>query len=123
MLALVVDAWNRRFELLAMLHLDAAFSLARRHLFQSELADMDCIDPSLNLEAMLPNRADSEILGALVIQIPVGYCKILILREIENLSCRNNAAVICIPASTRTARLSRVKSALHTAWLSGEKRS
>ena len=120
---MVVAVWNRGFERLAMLHLDAAFSLARHHLFHSELADMDCIDPSLNPEAMLLNRADSETLGALVIQLPVGYWEVLILREIENLSCRNNAAVICIPASTRMAHLSHVKSALHTAWLSSEKQS
>jgi hypothetical protein len=56
MLALVADDRNRRFELLAMPHPDAAFSLARRHLFQSELADLDWIDPNLNPQAMLLDR-------------------------------------------------------------------
>jgi DNA-directed RNA polymerase specialized sigma24 family protein len=121
MLALVADDRNRRFELLAMPHPDAAFSLARRHLFQSELADLDWIDPRLNPEAMLLDRAGRETLGAPVTQMPAEYREAPILCEIEHLSYKDIAAVLCIPKSTMMARLSPAGSALHTAWLNNEK--
>jgi RNA polymerase sigma-70 factor (ECF subfamily) len=176
MSALATDARNRRFELLAMPHLDAAFNLARwltgntadaedvvqdaylrafrymdtfrgdnfrvwlltivrnsfldwlkdnrsgRQVFQPVPEDIDWADPSPSAEAMLLDRVDSETLGVLVANLPAEYREVLILREIEDLSYKDIAAVTGIPAGTVMSRLSRARLALRKAWLSNEKR-
>jgi RNA polymerase sigma-70 factor (ECF subfamily) len=172
---LATDARNRRFELLAMPHLDAAFRLARwltgntadaedvvqdaylrafrymdtfrgdnfrvwlltivrnsfldwlkdtrsgQQLFQPAPADLDWTDPAPNAEAMLLDRVDSETLGALMAQLPAEYREMLILREIEDLSYKDIAAVTGIPAGTVMSRLSRARLALRKAWINNEK--
>ena len=176
MQALATDARNRRFELLAMPHLDAAFNLARwlagntadaedvvqdaflrafryldafrgdnfrvwlltivrnsfldwlkdnrssRQLFHPAPADLDWTDPNPSPEAMLLDRVDSETLGILMAQLPPEYREVLILREIEDLSYKDIAAVTGIPAGTVMSRLSRARLALRKAWVSSEKR-
>jgi RNA polymerase sigma factor (sigma-70 family) len=176
MQALATDARNRRFELLAMPHLDAAFNLARwlagntadaedvvqdaylrafrymdtfrgdnfrvwlltivrnsfldwlkdnrssRQLFHPAPADLDWTDPNPSPEAMLLDRVDSETLGILMAQLPPEYREVLILREIEDLSYKDIAAVTGIPAGTVMSRLSRARLALRKAWVSNEKR-
>jgi RNA polymerase sigma factor (sigma-70 family) len=176
MLALANDARNRRFELLAMPHLDAAFGLARwlagntadaedvvqdaylrafrymdtfrgdnfrvwlltivrnsfldwlkdnrsgQHVFQPAPAEVEWTDPAPSPEAMLLERVDSETLGTLVAQLPAEYREVLILREIEDLSYKDIAAVTGIPAGTVMSRLSRARLALRKAWINNEKR-
>jgi RNA polymerase sigma factor (sigma-70 family) len=173
---LATDPRNRRFELLAMPHLDAAFRLARwltgntadaedvvqeaylrafryldsfrgdnfrvwlltivrnsfldwlkdtragQQFFQSAPADLDWTDPNPSPEAMLLDRVDSEVLGTMVAQLPAEYREVLILREIEDLSYKDIAAVTGIPAGTVMSRLSRARQALHKAWIKNEKR-
>jgi RNA polymerase sigma-70 factor (ECF subfamily) len=173
---LAIDARNRRFELLAMPHLDAAFRLARwltgntadaedvvqdaylrafrymdtfrgenfrvwlltivrnsfldwlkdtragQQLFQPTPADLDWTDPSPSPEAMLLDRVDSETLGTLMAQLPAEYREMLILREIEDLSYKDIAAVTGIPAGTVMSRLSRARLALRKAWIQNEVR-
>jgi RNA polymerase sigma-70 factor, ECF subfamily len=173
---LATDARTRRFELLAMPHLDAAFRLARwltgntadaedvvqdaylrafryldtfrgnnfrvwlltivrnsfldwlkdtrsgQQLFQPAPADLDWADPNPSPEAMLLDRVDSETLGTLVAQLPTEYREMLILREIEDLSYKDIAAVIGIPAGTVMSRLSRARLALRKPWINNEKR-
>jgi RNA polymerase sigma-70 factor (ECF subfamily) len=173
---LPTDARNRRFELLAMPHLDAAFNLARwltgntadaedvvqdaylrafryldtfrgdnfrvwlltivrnsfldwlkdnrsgRQIFQPTPADFDWTDPNPGPEAILLDRFDNETLGALVAKLPAEYREVLILREIEDLSYKDIAAVTGIPAGTVMSRLSRARLALRKAWLDNEKR-
>jgi RNA polymerase sigma-70 factor (ECF subfamily) len=173
---LPTDARNRRFELLAMPHLDAAFRLARwltgntadaedvvqdaylrafryldtfrgdnfrvwlltivrnsfldwlkdtrsgQQLFQPAPADLDWTDPNPSPEAMLLDRVDRETLGTLMAQLPAEYREMLILREIEDLSYKDIAAVTGIPAGTVMSRLSRARLALRKAWISIEKR-
>jgi RNA polymerase sigma-70 factor (ECF subfamily) len=173
--ALTTDDRNRRFELLAMPHLDAAFNLARwltgnttdaedvvqdaylrafryldafrganfrvwlltivrnsfldwlkdnrtgRQLFQPAPADPEWTDPSPSPEAMLLDRVDSETLGALMAGLPAEYREVLILREIEDLSYKDIAAVTGIPAGTVMSRLSRARLALRKAWTENEK--
>jgi RNA polymerase sigma-70 factor (ECF subfamily) len=170
------DVRTRRFELLAMPHLDAAFNLARwltgnttdaedvvqdaylrafryfdafrgdnfrvwlltivrnsfvdwlkdnrsgRQLFQPVPEDMDWADPAPSAEAMLLDRVDSETLGNLVAQLPAEYREVLILREIEDLSYKDIAAVTEIPAGTVMSRLSRARLALRKAWADNEKK-
>ena len=170
------DGLNRRFELLALPHLDAAFNLARwltgnptdaedvvqdaylrafryldafrgdnfrvwlltivrnsfldwlkdnrsaRLLFQSAPADLDWTDPGPSPEAMLLDRVDSETLIALMARLPAEYREVLILREIEDLSYKDIAAVTGIPAGTVMSRLSRARLALRKAWTENEKK-
>ncbi|MDR3528946.1 MAG: sigma-70 family RNA polymerase sigma factor [Rhodopila sp.] len=172
---MATDGRNRRFELLAMPHLDAAFNLARwltgntadaedvvqdaylrafryldafrgdnfrvwlltivrnsflnwlkdnrsgRLLFQAAPADLDWADPDPGPEAMLLDRVDSETLGILVAQLPAEYREVLILREIEDLSYKDIAAVTGAPAGTVMSRLSRARLALRKAWIDNEK--
>jgi RNA polymerase sigma-70 factor (ECF subfamily) len=170
------DGRTRRFELLAMPHLDAAFNLARwltgnttdaedvvqdaylrafryfdafrgdnfrvwlltivrnsfvdwlkdnrsgRQLFQPVPEDMDWADPTPSAEAMLLDRVDSETLSTLMAQLPAEYREVLVLREIEDLSYKDIAAVTEIPAGTVMSRLSRARLALRKAWADNEKK-
>ncbi|HEY4043397.1 MAG TPA: sigma-70 family RNA polymerase sigma factor [Rhodopila sp.] len=173
---MAADGRTRRFELLAMPHLDAAFNLARwltgntadaedvvqdaylrafryldafrgdnfrvwlltivrnsfldwlkdnrsgRALFQPAPADMDWADPAPSAEAMLLDRVDSETLNNLMAQLPAEYREVLVLREIEDLSYKEIAAVTAIPAGTVMSRLSRARLALRRAWVDNEKK-
>ena len=173
---MATDNRNRRFELLAMPHLDAAFNLARwltgntadaedvvqdaylrafryldafrgdnfrvwlltivrnsfldwlkenrsgRQLFQPAPIHLDWTDPAPSAEAMLLDRVDSETLGTLMAQLPAEYREVLILREIEDLSYKDIAAVTGIPAGTVMSRLSRARLALRKAWTDNEKK-
>jgi RNA polymerase sigma-70 factor (ECF subfamily) len=174
---LATDNRNRRFELLAMPHLDAAFNLARwltgntadaedvvqdaylrafryldafrgdnfrvwlltivrncfldwlkdnrsgQALFQPAPTDQEWVDPAPSAESMLLDRVDSETLGALMAQLPAEYREVLILREIEDLSYKDIAAVTGIPAGTVMSRLARARLALRKAWTANEKRA
>jgi RNA polymerase sigma-70 factor (ECF subfamily) len=176
MRVVATDGRTRRFELLALPHLDAAFNLARwltgntadaedvvqdaylrafryldafrgdnfrvwlltivrnsfldwlkdnrtgRQLFQPTPDDMDWADPTPSAEAMLLDRVDSETLGALMAQLPAEYREILILREVEDLSYKDIAAVTSIPTGTVMSRLSRARLALRKAWADNEKK-
>jgi RNA polymerase sigma-70 factor (ECF subfamily) len=171
------DDRRRRFELLALPHLDAAFNLARwlagnttdaedvvqdaylrafryldafrgdnfrvwlltivrnsfldwlkdnrsgRQLFQPAPADVEWTDPAPSAEAMLLDRVDSETLAVLMARLPAEYREVLILREIEDLSYKDIAAVTGIPAGTVMSRLSRARSALRKAWIDNEKKA
>ena len=173
---MATDARTRRFELLAMPHLDAAFNLARwltgntadaedvvqdaylrafRYLdtfhgdkfrawlltivrnsfldwlkdnrsgdqfFQPAPADLEWTDPEPGPEAMLLDRVDSETLSTLMSQLPAEYREVLILREIEDLSYKDIAAVTGSPPGTVMSRLSRARLALRKAWMNNEKR-
>jgi RNA polymerase sigma-70 factor, ECF subfamily len=170
------DVRTRRFELLAMPHLDAAFNFARwltgnttdaedvvqdaylrafryfdafrgdnfrvwlltivrnsfldwlkdnrtgRQLFQPVPEETDWADPAPSAEAMLLEQADSETLGTLMAQLPAEYREILILREIEDLTYKDIAAVASIPTGTVMSRLSRARLALRKAWADNEKK-
>lgn len=173
----LVGTYNRtrRFELLAMPHLDAAFNLARwltgntadaedvvqdaylrafryldafrgdnfrvwlmtivrnsfldwlkdnrsgRQMFEPAPAELEWVDPSPGAEAMLLDRVDSETLNTLMARLPTEYREVLILREIEELSYKEIAAVTATPAGTVMSRLSRARLALRKAWLENEK--
>jgi RNA polymerase sigma-70 factor (ECF subfamily) len=173
---LATEDRNRRFELLAMPHLDAAYNLARwltgntadaedvvqdaylrafryldafrgdnfrvwlltivrnsfldwlkdnrsgRQLFQPAPADQQWTDPAPSAEAMLLDRVDSETLGVLMAQLPAEFREVLILREIEDLSYKDIAAVTGIPTGTVMSRLARARLALRKAWTANEKR-
>ncbi len=94
-----------------------------RQLFQTIPEDMDWADPAPGAEAMLLDRVDRETLGTLMAQLPAEYREVLILREIEDLSYKDIAAVTAIPTGTVMSRLSRARLALRKAWVANEKRS
>jgi RNA polymerase sigma-70 factor (ECF subfamily) len=83
---------------------------------------MDWADPSPGAEAMLLERVDSETLNTLMVRLPAEYREILILREIEDLSYKDIAAITAIPVGTVMSRLSRARLALRKAWIENEKK-
>ncbi|HEY0185606.1 MAG TPA: sigma-70 family RNA polymerase sigma factor [Rhodopila sp.] len=91
-----------------------------RQLFQPAPPDMDRTDPSPGPEAMLLDRVDSETLGRLMALLPAEYREVLVLREIEDLSYKDIAAVTGVPAGTVMSRLSRARLALRRAWMNNE---
>jgi RNA polymerase sigma-70 factor (ECF subfamily) len=169
------DDRKRRFELLALPHLDAAYNLARwlagnsadaedvvqdaylrayryfdsfqggafrvwllgivrncfldwikenrsgRMLFQAEPAgDSDETlwgqrprDP----EALLLDSIDSQTLEQLMLHLPLEYREVLLLREVEDLSYKEIAAIVNTPTGTVMSRLSRARLALRKLWL------
>jgi RNA polymerase sigma factor (sigma-70 family) len=94
-----------------------------QQLFQPAPADLDWTDPNPSPETMLLDRVDSETLSTLVAQLPLEYREMLILREIEDLSYKEIAAAIGIPAGTVMSRLSRARLALRKTWINNEKRA
>jgi len=93
-----------------------------RQIFQPAPADLDWTDPSPSPEAMLLDRVNSETLAMLMATLPAEYREVLILREIEDLSYKDIAAVTGTPAGTVMSRLSRARLALRKAWTANEKK-
>jgi RNA polymerase sigma-70 factor (ECF subfamily) len=63
-------------------------------------------------------RADeARTLDRLMTQMPAEYREVLILREIEDLSYREIAAVTGVPIGTVMSRLARARAALKVQWL------
>ena len=61
-------------------------------------------------------RDDRRTLVQLMAELPAEYREILILREIEDLSYREIAAVTCVPVGTVMSRLARARAALKVQW-------
>jgi RNA polymerase sigma-70 factor (ECF subfamily) len=83
---------------------------------------MEWADPAPGPEAMLLDRVDGETLATLMAALPAEYREVLILREIEDLSYKDIAAVTGVPPGTVMSRLSRARLALRKAWADSEKR-
>ncbi len=173
------DDRKRRFELLALPHLDAAYNLARwlagnpadaedivqdaylrayryldsfnggefrvwllsivrnsfldwvrenrsaRLLFQAEPpAETDETlwgHPPRDPEAMLLDSIDSQTLERLMLRLPLEYREVLLLREVEDLSYKEIAAITATPTGTVMSRLSRARLALRKSWLDTHK--
>src|SRR5262249_43513954 len=74
------------------------------------------VDPSLGPESAY-RRAEGEGMLVRVLEaLSVEHRTILVLREIEELSYREIAAILDVPRGTVMSRLSRARDALRTVW-------
>lgn len=172
------DDRRRRFELLALPHLDAAYNLARwlagnaadaedvlqdaylrafryfdafhgpdirvwllsivrntfltwvkenrsgRLVFVADERGPETADPAETMwgepprdpETLLLQSADSGVLNRLVEDLPTEYREVLLLREIEEMSYRDIAAIVGIPIGTVMSRLARARALLRRTW-------
>ena len=70
-------------------------------------------------QAML-RRHDSETMRRLIGELPAEFREVIVLREINDLSYRDIAAVIEAPIGTVMSRLARARGMLHDAWVAAE---
>jgi RNA polymerase sigma-70 factor (ECF subfamily) len=127
------DDLRRRFELLALPHLDAAYNLARWLAGNTTDADDVVQDAYLRayryfdsfqggsfrvwLLTIVRNAFDSQTLGRLMEQLPTEYREVLLLREVEDLAYKEIAEVTGMPIGTVMSRLSRARLNLRKLWL------
>jgi RNA polymerase sigma-70 factor (ECF subfamily) len=67
-------------------------------------------------ESLLLERMDSQTLARLMQSLPAEYREVLVLREVEDLSYKEIAAVIDVPIGTVMSRLARARLALRKLW-------
>lgn len=72
-------------------------------------ADEDAPTP----ETLLIERADREIVRGAIEALPLEFREILVLREFEELSYKEIAAVVDVPLGTVMSRLARARERLH----------
>ena len=65
-------------------------------------------------------RLDGEAVQRLIAQLPDQFREVLVLREINELSYRDIAAVADVPVGTVMSRLARARGLLRAAWLAEE---
>jgi RNA polymerase sigma-70 factor, ECF subfamily len=68
-------------------------------------------------EALLMKSIDSQTLNRLMEELPTEYREVLLLREVEDLSYKEIAAVADVPIGTVMSRLARARQALRRLWL------
>jgi len=74
--------------------------------------DMDIPDSSPDPEQTLAQRQDLATLDEALNALPVAWRECLILREVEALSYKEMALVMCVPIGTVMSRLARARQAL-----------
>ena len=67
-------------------------------------------------EAALARRQTSAIMGRLIKALPDNLAEVIVLREVEDLSYKEIAAIIDAPIGTVMSRLARAREALAKAW-------
>lgn len=72
--------------------------------------------PPRDPEALLLEQIDSQVLSRLMQHLPAEYREVLLLREVEDLTYKDIAAVIDAPIGTVMSRLSRARLALKKLW-------
>jgi RNA polymerase sigma-70 factor, ECF subfamily len=73
-------------------------------------------------ETELLQQRDATAIHRLVNALPEPFREALVLREIQNLSYRDIAAIASVPVGTVMSRLARARAMLRTAWLAEEER-
>ncbi len=64
-------------------------------------------------EAVLIQRADRELVRVAIEALPIEFREVLVLRELEDLSYKEIAAVVDVPLGTVMSRLARARERLH----------
>ncbi|TMA79836.1 MAG: sigma-70 family RNA polymerase sigma factor [Deltaproteobacteria bacterium] len=70
-------------------------------------------DASPNPEALLIQHADRTLVRSAIQALPLEFREVLVLRELENLSYKEIAAVVDVPLGTVMSRLARARERLH----------
>jgi RNA polymerase sigma-70 factor (ECF subfamily) len=78
--------------------------------FEAELHDPD--SEATNPEVIMEHKDDSEMLRRAIEALPVEFREVIILREFENLSYQEIAAVADVPVGTVMSRLARARDRL-----------
>ena len=76
--------------------------------------------PPRDPEAMLLASIDADTLDRLMKRLPPEHREVLVLRELEDFSYREIAAVAGVPVGTVMSRLARARLALRRLWLAAE---
>ncbi|HEX5509689.1 MAG TPA: sigma-70 family RNA polymerase sigma factor [Pseudolabrys sp.] len=71
-------------------------------------------------EELLLRQSDSDAMRQLIEQLPDDFREVIVLREINDLSYRDIAAVIDAPIGTVMSRLARARTMLRDAWIAAE---
>jgi RNA polymerase sigma factor (sigma-70 family) len=71
-------------------------------------------------EAEMLRKLDAETIRGLVAALPAAFREVIVLREINELSYREIAAVVSAPIGTVMSRLGRARAMLHKAWFEAE---
>ncbi len=82
---------------------------------ETATADADDVadDAAPNPEALLIERADRDLVRGAIGALPLEFREVLVLRELEELSYKEIAAVIDVPLGTVMSRLARARERLH----------
>ena len=70
--------------------------------------------PSNSPEAILLLESETRMVRAAIEQLPIPFREIILLCDIEEVSYREAAEVLCVPIGTVMSRLSRARNALRT---------
>lgn len=77
-------------------------------------------EPAASPEAALLRRHDDETLRGLIAALPLAFREALVLREVNELSYQEIAAVAGVPVGTVMSRLARARAMLRSAWNAAE---
>jgi RNA polymerase sigma-70 factor (ECF subfamily) len=88
-----------------------------------EVADGLWNDAGQSPETETLQRLDSEAMQRMIAKLPNAFREAIVLREINDLSYRENADVTGVPVGTVMSRLARARAMLRAAWIAEEERS
>ena len=77
-------------------------------------------EPGDTPEQIVMRRADADTMRRLIEQLPPEFREVIVLREINDLSYRDIAAIIEAPIGTVMSRLARARGLLRDAWIAAE---
>jgi len=103
----------------------AAYSESARLVFGGDADEATALDPIWREQAETPEqtavrRAETDTMRRLIGDLPAEFREVIVLREINDLSYRDIAAVIEAPIGTVMSRLARARGLLRDAWVAAE---